>query len=258
MTRRPTIGELLAVRRVLVVAHRGNSRAAPENTLPAFESAVRLGVDMVELDYHHSADGVPVAFHDEELDRRTDACAVWGETKIPLASRSLAELKQLDAGRWFDARFAGTRIPTLEEAIDTILSGALPLIERKAGDAATFVQLVRRRGDQSRLAVMAFDWEFLADCRRLMPELVLGALGEHQLDARQLDEISALGAAFVGWNNEHLTQEMIADVHERGLQAWVWTVDDAARARQLIDFGIDAITSNVPGEIRSVVASHSA
>jgi len=242
------------MQRVAVIAHRGDSRVAPENTLPAFASAVRLGVDMVELDYLHSADSVPVAFHDETLDRLTDAPARWGGERIPLQSKTLAELKTLDAGRWFAPQFAGTRIPTLSEAIDTILAGSLPLIERKDGDAATFVQLVNQKGCLGRLAVMAFDWDYLAECRRLSPQLTLGALGEKELTARQLDEIVALGASFVGWNNEHLTKPYIDMIHERGLKAWVWTVDDPRRAEQLIDFGINAITSNVPAEIKKVVA----
>ena len=78
MTAPASIADALQVSRVLVIAHRGASRVAPENTLPAFQAALQLGVDLVEFDYLHSADGVPVAFHDEELDRLTDACAVWG------------------------------------------------------------------------------------------------------------------------------------------------------------------------------------
>ena len=149
-------------------------RVAPENTLPAFEAAVRLGVNMVELDYLHTADGVPVAFHDEELDRLTDARARWGGEKIPLASKTLTELETLDAGSWFSPAFAGTRIPTLEAAIDTILTGSLALIERKAGDAATLVELANRKRCVGRIAVMAFDWDFLRECRQLSQTLVLG------------------------------------------------------------------------------------
>ena len=79
----------------------------------------------------------------------------------------------------------------------------------------------------ARLAVMAFDWDFLADCRRLAPNLTLGALGENDLTSSQLDEIQSLGAAFVGWNNDHLTKQHIDAIHAHGLKAWVWTVDDA-------------------------------
>jgi glycerophosphoryl diester phosphodiesterase len=256
MTTYTEIAGKLRMRRALVIAHRGASREAPENTLPAFRAALALGVDMVEFDYSESADGVPVAFHDSELDRLTDACAVWGESKIRLATKTLAELKSLDAGRWFAPEFSGTRIPTLEEAIDAILAGSLPLVERKAGDADAFMELVTRRGYIGRMAVMAFDWEFLADCRRRSDVLTIGALGEKDLTPRQLDEIQSLGAAFVGWNNDHITEAMIEAIHARGLQAWVWTVDDQRRAAELIDWGIDAITTNAPAAIKAVVAAH--
>ena len=251
----PSFADALRMNRVLVIAHRGDSRAAPENTLPAFESAVRLGVDLVELDYQHSADGVPVVFHDEELDRLTDACRLGGERKIALASKSLPELRALDAGSWFGSQFAGTRIPTLAEALHLICDRSLALVERKAGDAETFVALAKQEKYLGRLAVMAFDWDYLAECRRLSADLSLGALGEKDLTAPQLDRIQSLGASFVGWNNEHLTESYIDAIHERGLKAFVWTVDDPARAEQLIDFGIDAITSNVPAVVKKVIES---
>ena len=103
-----------------------------------------------------------------------DRCArPLGGEKIPLASKTLAELETLDAGSWFGPAFAGTRIPTLEAAIDTILTGSLALIERKAGDAATLVELANRKRCVGRIAVMAFDWDFLRECRQLSQTLVL-------------------------------------------------------------------------------------
>ena len=83
--RRPAAARSLVTKPgVLVIAHRGDSKVAPENTLPAFASAVKAGADLVELDYLHSADGVPVVFHDGELDRTTNACQLWGGEKIRL------------------------------------------------------------------------------------------------------------------------------------------------------------------------------
>jgi glycerophosphoryl diester phosphodiesterase len=254
MTTYTQIAGVMRMERVAVVAHRGASRVAPENTLPAFQAAVQLGVDMVELDYLHTADRIPVAFHDEDLDRLTDARARFGGEKIPLATKTLAELKTLDAGSWFGPQFAGTRIPTLDEAVHTILGGSLPLIERKAGDAATFVDLVNRKHWVSSVAVMAFDWDFLHECRRLSSTLVLGALGEHDISAAQLDEMKSFGATFAGWNNKHLTKSHVDALHEHGLRVSVWTVDDPDRARELVHFGVDMITSNVPDVIKQAIA----
>src|SRR5919197_4354903 len=100
----------MGVGRPLVVGHRGAMGYAPENTLASFELAVEQGADVVELDVHLSRDGQVVVIHDEQLDRTTDGRGLVGD-------RTLDELKRLDAGSWFDPRFAGQRIPTLHEVL---------------------------------------------------------------------------------------------------------------------------------------------
>ena len=98
---------------VLVIAHRGNSSVAPENTLPAFAKALAAKADLVELDYHHSADGVPFVLHDDNLDRTTNAQELLGKKKVLVVDLSAAELARLDAGLWFNEDFKGTKIATL-------------------------------------------------------------------------------------------------------------------------------------------------
>jgi len=247
-------GGKVAAKRVLVIAHRGDSKVAPENTLPAFASAVKVGADLVELDYHHSADGVPVVFHDRDLDKRTNAVALWGGEKIPLSSKTLAELRTLDAGSWFGPQFAGTKLATLDEALDTIQKGSVTLIERKGGDAKTCIDLLHKKGMTGSTVVQAFDWDFLTDCRKLSSSLMLGALGEKELTEAKLDQMVAAGASVVGWNSEHLTKEGIDAIHRRKLKAWCWTLDDPKRATELIEFGIDGLITNRPAEIKKLVA----
>jgi len=242
--------------RVLVIAHRGDSKVAPENTLPAFESAVNVGVDFVELDYYHSADDALVVFHDKSLDRCTDACQKWGGQKIPITKKSLADLRTLDAGTWFNAKFAGTKIPTLEEALEVIQPGSMTLIERKGGNAAACVELLKRKKLVPRVAVQAFDWKYLVDMHRLAPEIVLGALGDKQLTPARLAEIEASGARFVGWNHEDITKADIDALHAKGLKAWVYTVDDPKVANRLLDWGIDGLISNTPARMKEMVARH--
>jgi glycerophosphoryl diester phosphodiesterase len=238
---------------VLVIAHRGDSKVAPENTLPAFESAVKAGADLIELDYLHSADGVPVVFHDGHLDRTTNAVSLWGAMKIRLVDKSLAELKLLDAGSWFDPKFAGTKIPTLSAALDVIQNGSMTLIERKHGDAATCVQLLTDKQLLDQVVVQAFDWRYLADCHRLAPELVLGALGHQELTAEKLDQIAKTGASVVGWEDKNSSAETIQAIHDRGWKAWVWTVDDPQRAVALVQAGADGIITNRPAAIRAAI-----
>jgi glycerophosphoryl diester phosphodiesterase len=240
-------------RGVLVIAHRGDSNIAPENTLPAFASAVKAGADLVELDYYHSADGVPVVFHDKDLDRTTDACRVWRATEIKIHGKPLADLRRLDAGSWFDARFTGTLIPTLDEALGVIQAGSMTLIERKGGDPATCIELLKQKMLLDRVVVQAFDWDYLAGCHRIAPELVLCALGHRELTPERLDQIARAGATVVGWEDKDVGARTIAAIHARGWKAWVWTVDDPRRVGELVQAGADGIITNCPGEIRKVV-----
>src|SRR5262245_39832772 len=93
---------LIASPRILVIAHRGNSSVAPENTLPAFQSALDVKADLVELDYYHSADGVPVVIHDEILDRTTNAEDVFGKPKLLVGDLPIGELRIIELGAWLD------------------------------------------------------------------------------------------------------------------------------------------------------------
>ena len=241
----------------LVIAHRGNSSAAPENTLSAFRSALRLGVDGVEFDYHHSADGVPVVFHDKTLDRTTNARTLWRRADVGIRNCSLAQLQELDYGGWFggDNNFAGEPLATLDSTLDLICdAGALAVIERKSGDAETLVKLLNGKRLIDRVVVMAFDWAFLADCYRQNPAVRLVALGDGLLRPARLDEIGLTPAKIVGWDQRNLDSGAISAIHGRGWQAWTWTVDQPARIRELTVWGIDAITSNDPARVLEVLA----
>ena len=241
--------KLISEPKVLIIAHRGNSSEFPENTLPAFESGVKLGADLVELDYHHSADGVPIVLHDEILSRTTDADDLLG-VKQPLVGQfKHAELCRLDAGAWFDLKFAGTRLPTLEESVDAIQQGSVTLVERKAGDAATCVRLLERKKLLDKLVVQSFDWQYVSECRKLAPHLVLAALGSKTLSEKRLDMAAGTGAQIIAWDHKEVGSREIAAIHARGLKAWVYTVDDPSRAKQLMAAGIDGIITNVPEQM---------
>lgn len=240
---------LVTENKVLIIAHRGNSSECPENTLPAFESGVKVGADLVELDYHHSADGVPVVLHDEMLSRTTDADELFGGSQPLVCDYRRVDLCRLDAGAWFDLKFAGTRLPTLEEALDVIQQGSMTLVEHKAGDAATCVTLLRRKNLLDRLVVQSFDWDYVRECHRLAPNLVLAALGSKPLNDKRLEMAAATGAQIIVWNHRAIGRREIEAIHARGLKAWVYTVDDPARAKLLMAAGIDAIITNVPGEM---------
>lgn len=250
----PAAPDLIATPRPLVIAHRGWSGIAPENTLPAFQLARHAAADLVELDYHHSADGVPVVMHDTTLGRTTDAATRWPGGDLHVAARTLAELRTLDAGAWFHPRYAGTAVPSLAEALDAIQPAGTTLIERKAGDAATLARLLRERDLVNRVVVQSFDWDFLRALHAELPEQVLGALGPHRradgqapaaLDPAQLDAIAATGARVVVWNRE-IDAASVAAAHARGLKVWIYTIDNPAEMHRLLALGIDGIITNQP------------
>lgn len=233
----------------LVIAHRGNSAHAPENTLPAFESAVRVGADLIELDYYHSADGTPVVFHDKTLSRTTNATDILGRGNLAIAKTSLKDLKRLDAGGWFDKKFAGTPIPTLEEAIDVIHPRATVLIEHKAGDAATCVRLLRAKRITTEVVVQSFNWEFLRDCHQLAPDLTLCALCGQTPNEQRLKQIRQTGAKVVAWNHAKLTPEHVRLFQQAGLRVWAYTVNDSQVAKRLIKFGVNGIITDQPATL---------
>lgn len=257
MSSADTVNASLDAPGVRLVAHRGASRAAPENSLAAFAAAVAIGVDFVELDYRHSIDGVPIVYHDEALDRLTNSAEIFEEQGVRLAAKTAAEISKLrivrdHGGVPTPAAFADSGLPTLEEALRLIQSQALTMIERKAGDAATLVSLLKRLGQIERVLVQAFDWSFLADCRRLAPEMALGALGEGILTEDRLDQAAQVVPRVIGWKNGDTDRETIRAIHSHGMKAWVWTVDDPQRAQELLSWGLDGLITNVPATMLSL------
>ena len=244
--------------RVLVIAHRGDSRVTPENTLPAFESAISVGADLVELDYHLSADQVPVVMHDHTLDRTTNSRAVWSRKGALVSGVTAEQIGQLDAGSWFGEQFAGTRVPTLDEALTVIQRGSMTLIERKAGDAASCVKMLRERQLLDQVVVQAFDWNYVADCHREEPTLVLAALGGRGMTNEKLDQIEETGARIVAWHHADLNAEWIEEIHRRGFKAWSFTVNDLQRVAELLEAGIDGIITDLPSQVKVLADEHNA
>ena len=264
--RSPAI-ELLSKDGPLVIGHRGASKVAPENTLAAFRTAMTAGADLVELDYHHSRDGVPIVIHDSTLDRTTDATNRWGGQNLRVSDRTLAELRVLSAGRWFTPPFPDESLPTLNEALEVIQAGNVTLIERKDGDAATCVALLRQQNRVNRVVVQAFDWDYLRDYHRLEPVQVLGALGppgsrggrkltdaEKALNDTWLDEIRELGAKVAVWNRQ-VDAASVRSAHARGLKVWVYTIDDPDLARHLVAEGVDGLITNDPERLRASISN---
>lgn len=233
--------------RPLVFAHRGAKRVAPENTLPAFEAAIRLGADGVELDVQYSSDGKLVIFHDLNLEKTSD-----GTGRV--SAHTFEELRQLDAGSHFDPAFAGTPIPTLDEVLDLAKGKLLVNIELKSLDISNaklgvdVVEAVRAHKMVDEVVISSFNPFALRRSKRAGPEI------EHAL---------LLDLDTTGWTRWGLTlrhsladglhpsTEMadaayVAAAKRRKMPVRVWTVNDEADMRRLAGLGVDAIISDTP------------
>jgi glycerophosphoryl diester phosphodiesterase len=264
--------EIVRSERPLLIGHRGYCEVAPENTLPSFERALEAGADLVELDYRHSRDGVAMVVHDATLDRTTDVRSRWRRSRVEVAATTAAEMRTLDAGSWFDPNLKGTCIPLLSEALELIVAGGrTALVEHKSGDAASCAKLLRERGLADRVIVISFDWAYVREFHELAPDQVLGALGpatrlaaghkpsriSGKLSREWLDELGATGAEIVVWNRR-VTKEAIEAAHQRGLRVWIYTVNAARLAKQLLDRGVDGIITNRIAPIRKVLTGRAA
>jgi glycerophosphoryl diester phosphodiesterase len=230
---------------VLSIAHRGDSMHTPENTIASFISS-HGKADYVETDTRMSADGVIVVMHDSTVDRTTDGSGTVG-------SKTLAQLRLLDAGSWFSPIFAGERVATMEEMITNTLPACIPLIERKDGPASAYVAELRRLGVVSDVMVQSFDWNFLSTMHALEPGIRLGALGSGTFTPATLTNIINTGAEMVAWEQASVTPEMLNLVRSAGLMLFVWTVD-GPRIKHFIDMGVDGIISNDPGAVKDYQA----
>ncbi len=258
---------LLHSERPLVIGHRGYARFSPENTLPSIELAMAAGADLVEFDYRHSQDGVPVLIHDADLDRTTDARRRWGGKRIKVESKTAAEIQTLDAGAWFHPRYTGTKVPLLEEALECVARRSMALIERKAGDATTCARLLRAKKLVNHVVVQSFDWQFLRALHGELPEQVLAALGppsrlpngrkprnvRRRLSGGWLDRMAETGAKVIVWGRL-ISGRAVRAAHERDLKVWIYTVDKPQLAARLIELGVDGIITNNPSAMWRLIA----
>ena len=256
----PVFQRLLAAPppRPIVVAHRGDSRHHPENTLAAFRAARTLGVAMQEFDVQMLDDGTLVCMHDASFDRTTDACRTLGPGAL-LAHTTLQVARQLDAGAWFDATHAGERIPTLAEALATMLPACVPMIEHKAGPALAFVAELRRLDALEQCIVQSFDWAFVGQVAAAAPTIALAVLGPNAAhpkpDARAVDAAIASGARMLHWHATELTASDVERVHAAGMLVCTYTTDDELGWHGGRALGIDAMCTNDPARMRSALAA---
>ena len=245
--------------RILNFAHRGAREQAPENTLPAFVRAADLGADGVELDVQLSADGVPVVIHDPLVDRTTDGVGA-------VAAMPLAALRELDAGAPFSPAFTGTPIPTLSEVFEALGSCVLFNVELKSSGAASFgsrrrlaqavADAVRTFGLAARVLCSSFDLLTLRALRQAAPELLLGCLYSYPPTTLVQGWLARLAAGRDTALHPHFSMVdglYMQRARRRGQHVNVWTVNEPDDIRRMRDLGVDAIISDRPEVVRTVL-----
>ncbi len=239
--------------RARIIAHRGNSSEAPENTLAAFASAAGLPADGVELDVHLSADGVPVVIHDARLERTTNG---RGEVS---ALRAEA-LEALRAGLWFDPPFPEEGVPRLESVLALLAGSALEVhLELKSGEqpyaglAGKVAEAVTRQGLDGRVVLSSFDHAGLAAAAREAPHLPRAALVSARL-AEPWHYLRRHGFEALHADYRAVDAALVEGCHEAGLAVRVYTVDDADTALRLAAMGVDGIMTNVPRRLLSAAS----
>ncbi|MFJ8224571.1 glycerophosphodiester phosphodiesterase family protein [Streptomyces griseus] len=254
----------------VVVAHRGASGYAPENTLAAVDAADALGIEWVENDVHRTRDGVLVVLHDNDLKRTTDAEQVYPD-RAPWAVKDFtaAELAKLDAGSWFGERFAGARVPTLTQFLHRMERNRQKLLlEIKSpatypGIERDIIRVLGRSGwldrshVRSRLVIQSFGADSVKTVHSLRPDITTGFLGTPAVAdlpsyAAFTDQINpsyaTIGADYVA------AVQRLKGAHGKRLRVNTWTVNKAADAVKARDYGVDGIITNFPDVVRDATS----
>jgi glycerophosphoryl diester phosphodiesterase len=229
-----------------VIAHRGASGHAPENTLAAFRRAISLGATFIETDLQLTRDTRFVAIHDDTVDRTTN-----GHGKVH--DLTLNELRRLDAGSWFGSEFGGERIPTLEEILDfSKKHDVVFYLELKPtgswGGEHALIGALRASGEIARTIVISFDSVILQALREIEPTLMTGLLFEGQIE-NPIQRAIEIGARQLAVRGDLITPTLLAGARKQDLQVVCWTVNQPAHMRLLIGAGVDGIMSDYPDRL---------
>ncbi len=232
----------------VLFAHRGLSARAPENTLAAFRLAVEAGADGIETDAHLTRDGRIALIHDEKLLRTTGAPG-------RVAEYTMAELAALDAGSWFDDRFASEGIPELWQLLELVKPTHLQInlelkngIERYEGLEQAVLAELERFGMLGRIVFSSFNHDSIALVKALEPRAETALLYSHVMH-RSADYAKMCGADAIHPHYAAVKPALIGECHGGGIKVRPWTVDDPALAARLAEMGVDALISNCTDEL---------
>ncbi|MFC5835562.1 glycerophosphodiester phosphodiesterase [Nonomuraea insulae] len=247
---------------ITIVAHRGASAYAPENTIAAFELAASQGADMFELDVQETKDHQLVLMHDTTLARTTDAEQVF-PTLSPWNVRdlTLSQIRKLDAGSWRSGEYKGEPVPTLDETLSAMSGSELGLL-LEVKDPALYPGIESRIAGElrrhsswlapGRVVVQSFDWGSMRRFDRVLPQVPIGLLG-----TPTTAELPGL-AKFADQVNPPyttLTAAYVQRAHSLGMNVFAWTVDDPDAMLRMLTYRVDGIITNKPDVLRDVLST---
>ncbi|HBU57323.1 MAG TPA: hypothetical protein DEB33_06180 [Gemmatimonadetes bacterium] len=235
---------------VEIIAHRGFSARAPENTIAALTLALEEGATAVEFDLRTSGDGNPVLMHDKTLSRTTNGIGKVEEL-------SLREITKLDAGSWFNSTFEGERVPSLAEALECLKVQVKTIFAELKGESTTqnlrnVVSITRAAGLLDKTVFIAKDWSLLDELRRHAPEALVGPIVERREQTHEaFTRVTNDPRALIDFDARILLKDPdIARYAKRnGVEIAVWTVDNIGDADVLLEFGVRRITTNQVGRM---------
>jgi len=241
-----------------LVAHRGASHKAPENTISSFKLAWEENADGIEGDFYLTTDGEVVCFHDKDLKRIAGI-----DRKIK--EMSWKELSTVDVGAWKSADYQGEKMPRLADVLDVLKPGKLFYLEIKDGPeivAPIAKILAEKKADPKQVIFIAFDADVVRECRKQLPQFQahwLSSLKGADEPAKaneylqQLEKTGAQGFQF-DWHAP-VSAEWLKAIKGKGYTLTSWTVDNVDDARRMIGCGVDFITTNRPGELRKELSN---
>lgn len=231
----------------MIFAHRGACKYAPENTIAAFELALEQGADAIELDAKLSADGKVVVIHDQSVDRTTDGNGRVNKLTLP-------ELKKLDAGSFFDSKFAGERIPTLDEVFESVGKRIFINVEltnyasRNDELVPLVADIVKRHEIQKNILFSSFAPVNLRRAQQLLPEVPVGLLAFTGIMGvlNRSGYFLKLSPKILHPYLADVSQRLVAREHERGRRVHVWTVNEESDLRRMKELGVDGVFTDDP------------
>ncbi|WP_054955520.1 glycerophosphodiester phosphodiesterase [Paenibacillus dakarensis] len=238
-------------RDLLRIAHRGASGYAPENTMAAFEKAYHIRADMIELDVQLSKDGQLVVIHDSLVNRTSSG-------KGGVHKMTLNQLRKLDAGSWYNSRFRGQKIPTLEDVLQRF-GGKIPLLIEMKSSAANsgierkLAELIQKYDQQSSremkdtIIVQSFNIKSLQTFHKISPEIPIAVIVSRSAEIKeeQLNELAPF-AQYLTVSSSLVTEEIVTRIQRTGMKVFVWNIQNLLDIPSYINAGVNGIITDYP------------